>query len=382
MRSESGLFIPDTIFIEQAAEPYPLTARILELCPGVPVVRVDDAAALIKRYRDDPPQGFDGKRSLLLCRNRGCFLEACPGTGRDYRCCLYLILNTGLGCPLACTYCVLQAYLNNPFLTLFVNRDDMFRELERSARIAPGRFLRIGTGEYMDSLALEHLTGFVPAVAEFFRQRPHLVLELKTKTTNVASLLEHDYSECFVVSWSLNASGICECEETGAAPLIERILAARTLIERGYRVGFHFDPVIVHRGWEQGYRATVALLKKHIPPERIVWISIGSLRFMPRLKQIAQATFPETAIYAGEFVPGLDGKMRYLQEIRLELYAHLVGCLREYSSSIPLYFCMESPSVWHRILGSSPSSNWELKKLLDCSLIGCGSAPSREGHRG
>ena len=37
----------------------------------------------------------------------------------------------------------------------------MFHELERSTRIAPGRFLRIGTGEYMDSLALEHLTGFV-----------------------------------------------------------------------------------------------------------------------------------------------------------------------------------------------------------------------------
>ena len=53
---ESGLFIPDTIFIEQAAESYPLTARILERCPGVPVVRVDDSAALIKRYRDDPPQ--------------------------------------------------------------------------------------------------------------------------------------------------------------------------------------------------------------------------------------------------------------------------------------------------------------------------------------
>jgi len=382
IHDEPELFMPDKIFVEQEAESYPLTARILDRCPGVPVVRVDDAAALIRRYQDDPPSGFIGKRSLLLCRNRGRFFEACPGTGRQYRCCLYLILNTGLGCPFACTYCVLQAYLNNPFLTLFVNRDDMFRELERSARIAPGRFLRIGTGEYMDSLALEHLTGFVPAVAEFFRQRPHLVLELKTKTTNIASLLEHDYSNSFIVSWSLNAAEICSREEVGAAPLTERILAARELIKRGYRVGFHFDPVIVHRGWEEGYRETVALLKKYIPPERIVWISIGSLRFMPRLKQIAQATYPHTSIYTGEFVPGLDGKMRYLQEIRLELYEHLVGCLRDYSKNIPLYFCMESPSVWRRVMGSSPSSNWELKKRLDCSLIGCGCNPASDEQQG
>jgi len=365
------LFFPDKIFVEQAAAPYPLTERILARCPGVPVEYVDDAAGLIKRYRDDPPDGFNGKRSLLLCRNRGRFFEACPGTGSAYRCCLYLILNTGLGCPLACTYCVLQAYLNNPFLTLFVNRDDMFHELEHSARIAPGRFSRIGTGEYMDSLALEHLTGFVPAVAEFFRQRSHLMLELKTKTTNIASLLEHDHSDAFIVSWSLNAAEICANEETGTAPLADRILAARALIEKGYRVGFHFDPVIAYSGWEEGYRATVELLKKHILPERVAWISIGSLRFMPRLKSIAHATFPYTAIYTGEFVSGLDGKMRYLQEIRLELYARLVGWLREYSKDVLLYYCMESPSVWRQTMGAAPASNWELKKLLDCSLTGC-----------
>lgn len=361
------LFYPEKIFIERSAGAYPLTKRILERCPEVPVVYVDDAASLIKRFRDDPPPAFNGKRSLLLCRNRGRFLEACPGTGRQYRCCLYLILNTGLGCPLGCTYCVLQAYLNNPFLTLFVNRDDMFRELEHSARLAPGRFMRIGTGEYMDSLALEHLTGFVPAIADFFRQRPHLVLELKTKTVDTGCLQEHDYSDVFIVSWSLNAEKICTCEEAGAAPLIERIMAARALIERGYRVGFHFDPLIVFEGWEEGYRSVVELLKKHIAPDRVAWISIGSLRFMPRLKTIAQAACPHTAIYTGEFVPGLDGKMRYLQEIRLELYAKLAGWLREYSRDIVLYFCMESPHVWQRIMGWTPSSNWNLKRLLDCS---------------
>jgi spore photoproduct lyase len=203
---------------------------------------------------------------------------------------------------------------------------------------------------------------------------------LKTKTTNIASLLEHDYSSSFIVSWSLNAAEICAHEERGAAPLVDRILAARALIERGYRVGFHFDPLIAYNGWEEGYRATVELLKKHIPPERVVWISIGSLRFMPRLKAIAQATFPHTSIYTGEFVPGLDGKMRYLQEIRLELYGRLVGWLREYSKNIELYFCMESPSVWRRSLGSSPSSNWELKKRLDCSLTGCGRTGSPDGQ--
>jgi spore photoproduct lyase len=258
----------------------------------------------------------------------------------------------------------------------------MLRELEHSARLAPGRFLRIGTGEYMDSLALEHLTGFVPAIAGFFRQRPHLTLELKTKTAFTARLQEHDYSDVFIVSWSLNAEAVCSGEEPGAAALPERIMAARDLIERGYRVGFHFDPLIAFDGWQEGYRATVELLKKHIPPERVAWISIGSLRFMPRLKHIAQAACARTAIYTGEFVPGLDGKMRYLQEIRLELYARLVGWLREYDPHICLYFCMESPYVWERIMGAAPSSNWELKHLLDCSISGCARETCAEDDHG
>jgi spore photoproduct lyase len=226
----------------------------------------------------------------------------------------------------------------------------------------------------MDSLALEHLIGLVPAVAGFFRQRPHLRLELKTKTAHISPLLEQDYSDIFIVSWSLNAEEICAREETGASALFERIMAARELIDRGYRVGFHFDPLIVFDGWQEGYRATVELLKKHIPPERVVWISIGSLRFMPRLKHIAQQACAHTTIYTGEFVSGLDGKMRYLQEIRLELYTQLVGWLRDYSPDICLYFCMESPYVWKRIMGSVPASNWDLKQLLDCSLSSCAKA--------
>jgi hypothetical protein len=45
------LFQPDVIFVEQSAASYPLTARILERCPGVPVVPVEDSASLIKRLQ-------------------------------------------------------------------------------------------------------------------------------------------------------------------------------------------------------------------------------------------------------------------------------------------------------------------------------------------
>ncbi len=62
---------------------------------------------------------------------RGKFLKSCPGT-RHYHCCGYRILHFGTQCSLDCSYCILQAYLNQPNLRLFGNLDDLFRELSEA----------------------------------------------------------------------------------------------------------------------------------------------------------------------------------------------------------------------------------------------------------
>lgn len=361
-------FIPQKIFVEQSARELPLTRQILNRCGDIPDETVADVKELIRSFNKKMVAGFDGKKVLLLCRNKGRFLEPCPGT-KKHLCCCYAILNVGTGCPLDCSYCVLQAYLNNPFITLYVNRQDMLDELEAAPALLNGGLLRIGTGEYMDSLALEHLTDFSAFIPAFLKKRPGVVMELKTKTTRIESLLEHDHSDSFIVSWSLNADDIADKEEVGAAPVKSRIEAALALIKKGYRVGFHFDPIIFYPGWENGYKKVIALLAEYIPPASIAWISLGSLRYMPQLKHIGQKRFPDTKIFSQEFIPGFDGKMRYLKDIRVEMYSKIVSWLKAYSEDFFLYFCMESPAIWKKILGFAPSSNAELKKLLDRQVI-------------
>lgn len=358
-------FMPEKIFVEESVLDLPLTRRILSRCRSIPNEKVPSAKDLIRSWQGKTDPGLGSKKNLLLCRNRGRFLEPCPGTKPPYCCCGYAILNIGTGCPLDCSYCVLQAYLNSPFITLFVNLQDMLDELEASTRPGPGKVVRIGTGEYMDSLALEHLTDFTRFILPFFRKRKGVVLELKTKTTHIRHLQGLDHGGSIIVSWSLNAEEVAQQEEPGAAPIRDRLEAAQQLIGQGYRVGFHFDPLIYYPGWEKGYRDVVGLLAERIPASSIAWISIGSLRYMPRLKSIARKCFPDTRIFAQEFVPGLDGKMRYLQEIRLEMYLKLVSWLKDYAEDLCIYFCMENPTVWEKTLGFAPSSNAQLKKLLD-----------------
>ena len=226
---------------------------------------------------DYPFNLTSGKHHLLLCRNRGTFFKPCPGT-REYRCCNYQVLNIGMNCPMDCVYCILQAYLNNPWLSFFVNVEDLFAELDLALNGEPDRFFRIGTGEFTDSLALDSLTHLSPKLVEYMAGRANAVLELKSKSVNIENLQGLDHGGRTLVAWSLNSPPIMAREEIRTATLEERLAAAAQCARWGYQLAFHFDPIILHAGWEEGYRYTIDRLFQVVPADSIAWISLGALR--------------------------------------------------------------------------------------------------------
>jgi spore photoproduct lyase len=142
-------------------------------------------------------------------------------------------------------------------------------------------------------------------------------------------------------------------EEEPSAPSVEsRLAAAKRVVERGFSVGFHFDPLLRYPGWEEDYRAVLSRLLASIPAARIRWISLGALRFHPSLKLVIQKRFPATRAIYDEFIPGRDGKLRYFRPIRLELYRKISAWISEFGGErIPLYLCMESREMWEEVWG-------------------------------
>jgi len=306
-----------------------------------------------------------GKRQLFLCRNRGQFFKPCPAT-REYRCCGYHVINTGVNCPIDCVYCILQAYLNIPWMTFHVNIAQLFDELHQALTSEPDRFFRVGTGEFTDSLALDRLTGLSPRLVSFFATRDNALLELKTKGDVVDNLQGLNHRGRTVVAWSLNSSKIMAESEIRAASLDQRLEAARRCAEWGYRLAFHFDPIILHPGWQEGYRETIDRLFAAVPPRAIAWISLGGLRYLPKLKDIALQRFPSTNIYCQESVVGLDGKNRYFRASRARLYHHLVERIAaKVDAATCVYFCMESDEIWKEVMGFVPEERGGLAKMLD-----------------
>ncbi len=348
------------IKIEEGAENYSLTSEITKNLNTIPLSRLG--------YGEDnhikKDQDMD-KETLRLLSFKGEFLKPCPGTN-NYICCGYQILNIGTNCPLDCSYCILQAYFNKPSLRIFVNLEDELSGIGELIDKSPEKLFRIGTGEFTDSLALDEIHRFSILLSEFIDKKKNCVIEHKTKTTEIKRLLELKTRERIIVSWSLNSPYIVSHEEHKAPSIEQRLIAARKCQEEGFVTGFHFDPLILHEDWQEQYKKTIDLMDKYLDPDKIIWVSMGCIRFVPALKPIILKRHPDTIILNGEFVQGLDGKSRYFKPVRIEMYRFLRKQLEDWAGyNTGIYMCMESDEIWRKSMDWSPLDSDGLSGYLD-----------------
>lgn len=344
------LYEPEKIYIEKGAEKYPFTRRLLERLPETPTEIVSDKKALLQKIRPVPdPIGF-GKRCLLLAIDRGRAFKPFPNPEGAVSCNFYS-LHLVEGCDLECSYCILQAYLTNPLLTVYVNGEEILEGLHSFLQAHPEGRYRIGTGQLADSLSLDPLTAHTELLIPFFARHSNAALELKTKSVNIARLEKLDPRGRTVVSWSLNTERVQRLEEHKCASIEERLRAAKRCVEWGYWVGFHLDPLIDYEGCLEEYEALLERLFESVPAEKVAWVSLGSLRFMPQLKRMMEKRFPKSSLPYAEWVRGFDGKMRYAESRRRELYESLLRPLCRLAPEVPVYLCMETDRIWRRVFG-------------------------------
>jgi spore photoproduct lyase len=137
----------------------------------------------------------------------------------------------------------------------------------------------------------------------------------------------------------------------------------------GYLIGLHFDPMIFHRDWEEGYASLVRRVFETISPDRVAWISIGSLRFNPEMRKKIENNYPGSRLTCAEMVLGDDAKMRYVKPLRVSMYKHLYSELKRYVSEDNLiYLCMERWDIWDKVFGYHPDTIGHLDYLFAKSL--------------
>jgi spore photoproduct lyase len=352
------------IWIDEDAANEPLTHDVCRKLPGARVLSGSQAKQARHRLDLEADPLLRGKKILRLMKHRGAFVKPCPGTP-EYVCCGLEIVHIGQGCPMECRYCALQVYFNRPVLEIFVNVDDLAQDVVRHLDASPDRFHRLCTGEFTDSLALDPLTCHARMLAELVSNRGNASLEIKTKTDLIDPLLGLEPTDRVIVSFSVNSPQIARSEEWRAAPLLRRIETAARAQGHGYRVGFHFDPIVPMPGWEAGYFDTVDRIANMTDTKRIAWISLGALRFVPSLKEVTRDRFGPIPYFHDGFLRGLDGKSRLPVERRVDVYRKMADRITRRAPDARVYLCMESPHVWQASLGLSMKSDRDLIAYLD-----------------
>lgn len=354
----------ERILLDKAVADDERARSILLRLGGVPVETVDGTSHVLRIAQSLKDPLGQGKRLLFLSSHKGRMVGICPGTS-GHICCGYRILDLMSNCPMDCSYCVLQSYLNNPVVTVFTNLSDLIDELEMETNRPHSSVFRVGPGELSDSLALDELTRFSEELIAWFADHRDTVLELKTKHSRVDHLLNFRHNGRTVVSWSLNPQAIIEAEEHDTPSLIERLKGARMCQDAGYPIGLHFDPLIFDDYWEKKYQEMVNRIFQFLDSKGVIWISMGSLRFPPSLKRVIEDRFPESRILLGELFPGKDGKLRYLEPIRVGMFQKMISWIRDIDSTLFVYLCMETHPVWKAVFGWSPNSTEGLIELFD-----------------
>lgn len=340
------------VFIEKKSESFPVVQTFLSqypslLSPNVSINWIDDFQAF---YHEQ--HAFLQRSDLILVRNRGQFLKPCPGT-KGYICCGYWVLDIGNNCLYDCQYCILQSYF--PVLSQFyyVNTGQMKDELrDMYSRCSQ---LRIGTGEFTDSLILDPLFDTSRKLIQTFKEFPDFFLEFKTKSLHVDPVLEN-WSPQVILSWSVNTREVIRNLEKNTPELEMRIEKASIAQKSGFLLSLHFDPIIWYPGALEDYEEAIQYIFSQLSSESIVYISLGCFRFIPDLKKHALENGSPAAFLLEDFSVAHDGKMRYFYDLRCKIYRHIVQSIRKYAPDVCLYFCMENPEMWKDVFFENMSS--------------------------
>ena len=132
-------YYPDEIWIEKQVSSLSFTQDLVDRLSTIPIVMIDNIGTIIAQN-----ERILDKKILVLANQNGKFLKPCPGT-QNYICCNYYFLNLATNCPIGCSYCILQGYLNNPYMTVYTNLDDLFDEMDHFLKSDSKKFTSLST---------------------------------------------------------------------------------------------------------------------------------------------------------------------------------------------------------------------------------------------
>ncbi|ALP52225.1 DNA photolyase [Candidatus Tenderia electrophaga] len=327
----------ETLYIEQAVLDHPRSVAIRQRFPHARVVTCERYGEVFN------PKGQNfrlqkQRPALILARKHDHWVLEAPlgyniGGRRNY------YFSHMLNCIYDCRYCFLQGMYRSANYVLFVNYEDFHGAIEQ--RVAESdETTWFFSGYDCDSLALEPVTGFMQHTLPLFRNLDKARLELRTKSTQIRSLLEMEAMPNCVVAFSLSPAVVAEALEHKAAPLPKRLDALEKLQQAGWPVGLRFDPLIYCDEYQRLYSDFFEQVFTRIDLDGLHSVSLGAFRMPQGFYRNMVKLYPQEKLFAGPLAES-QPMVSYETQLEQEMLAFCREKLLQLMPEEKLFICQD-----------------------------------------
>ena len=281
------------LYIEEEAFGYPMTERIRNCFPDASVIRISRYGELFDRPRQSYLEQYPSRNLILAVRHGTVIYPGAPVCQSfDQR--WFYYCTPAMNCVYNCSYCWLKGMYQTANLVIFVNQEYFLEETEKLLMEHPAYLC---LAYETDLVPLEPMTGILSQWAQ---------------------------------------AAIFDSMEQGTGTMEQRIRAAETAAEAGFRIRLCFDPMIRFPGWKAAYEDLIAACRKSIPPESIRDCSIGTFRISASYLQNMRKRFPDSAVVQYPYETS-NGYCHYPASVKEEMEQYLLSLLKGYVSEKQIY---------------------------------------------
>ncbi|HEY5603068.1 MAG TPA: DUF1848 family protein [Gammaproteobacteria bacterium] len=324
------------IYIEKQLLSHPRVETLLARFSNLPLITIDRYGEIFNRKA----QNFRLQKrapALIIAGKQKNHVLPTPeqyGLGGKHNYYFSHLLN----CIYDCRYCFLQGMYRSAHYVWFANYEDFAQAVMEKIEQHRGETCYFYSGYDCDSLALEPVTQFVDYFLPLFSGQLNAVLELRTKSTQVRTLLDRSPMENCVVAFSFTPENIARKLEHKVPSNQKRLEAMKKLQQRGWKVGLRFDPLIYADDYRANYQRLFESVFSQIQAGSLHSVSLGVFRLPEPYYRTMQRLYPGEQLFAVKLANS-NGMVSYQAEIEKRLVDDCQSLLLEHIPEKIYYPC-------------------------------------------
>lgn len=320
------------IYIEKKAFNYPNTKKILAHFRKAEIIEIQHYKDVFSRSHQNYSMQKKSLKLILAVKKDNLIYEGahlCEDFGNNH----FYYTSTMMNCIYDCEYCYLQGMYTSANVVIFVNIEDIFREVEK---LLKKHAVYLCISYDTDILALENVLGYGRKWIDFAKKHKNLKIELRTKSANFKAIEDMEARENIILAWTLSPDKVIKGHENKTPSLKERLLSIKGAINKGWKVRLCFDPMLYIKEWKEHYRDLIETTFMELPGEEIYDVSIGVFRVSKDyLKRMRKQRFDSVILnYPFETV---NGVCSYTDKQSENMVTYVYQLIKKYVTEEKIY---------------------------------------------